>query len=134
MKNRHYILFLFIILVSCQEIPNDERDESNNPLIKSSKEFVMEDGGRIDDEYGSTQEFEKQNLKIEYLTDTIYAEAVQYVNACGDAIAWVEFNGDTLILTTKEQNEELCASAYWYKYQYWIENPDNKKYVIIQKE
>lgn len=134
MKNKHYIILLFIILVSCQDNPNVESDESNNPLIKSSKEFVTADGGHIDEEYGSTKEFEKHNLKIEYLTDTIYAQAVQYINACGDAIAWIELNGDTLIITTKELSEELCGSADWYKYEYWIDNPDNKKYVIIQRE
>lgn len=133
MTNRFYIIFLFGILSSCQGKPDDVKNDLNDLLIKTSKEFVTEDGGHIDDEYGSTQEFEKQNLKVEYFNDTIYAQAVQHINACGDAIAWIELNDDTLVLTTKEQKEELCASANWYKYEYWIKNPENKKFVIKQE-
>lgn len=130
MINKVNLLFILTILVSCQLIQNDEESESNDLLIKSSKEFVIEDGGHIDHKYGSTQEFERQNFKVKYYQDTIYVQTIQYVNACGDAIAWIEINGDTLILTTKEQKEQLCNSAHWYTYEYWIENPDNKKYII----
>jgi hypothetical protein len=115
--------------MSCQVNFQDVDDR----LIKSTKEFVAEDNGQIDDQYGTLQEYEKQNLKVEYLTDTIYAQAMQYVNACGDAVAWIEFKGDTLILTTKEQGEIQCTSASYYKYEYWIKNPKNKKFIIIQK-
>ncbi len=131
--NKFYLILLITFLISCQGQFSELNNEKNNLLMKSSKEFITEDGGHIDEEYGSTQEFEKQNFKIRYLIDTIYVETVQYVNACGDAKAWIELNGDSLILSTKEQAEELCASASWYKYEYWIKNPKNRKFIIRQK-
>jgi hypothetical protein len=130
---RYIGVILLGILISCDS-EVDSKTEKATPLLKSTKVFVTEDGGHIDEEFGSTQNFEKTNLKIEYLTDTVYAQAVQYVNACGDAKAWVKIENDTIYLTTKETKEELCASAVWYKYEYWIANPKNKKYVVVQKE
>lgn len=114
--------------MSCQVNFQDVDDR----LIKSTKVFVAEDNGQFDDEYGTLQEYEKQHLKIEYLIDTIYVQANQYVNTCGNAVAWIEFKGDTLILTTKEQGEIQCTSGSYYKYEYWVGNPENKALVIRQ--
>ena len=120
-------LFLIAVsILSCQS-----KIETNEALLKSTKVFVSEDGGHIDEEYGSIEAFEKSYFKVEYLEDTIHAQAVHYVNACGDAIASFEFKNDTLILNTRETMEELCASADWYAFEYWIANPMNKKYVVL---
>lgn len=128
MINKFFLIFLSIVLFSCQE------DNSKSDLyVKSSREFITEDGPHIDHKYGSISEFKKQHFKIEYLNDTIYAQAIQSVNACGDAEGAVNLNGDTLILTTKERKEELCTSISWYKYEYWIRNKGNKKIIIKQR-
>jgi uncharacterized protein YfdQ (DUF2303 family) len=128
--NNKLLLFLFTtLLLSCQ---SNSRYEGSDLLIKWAKEFVTEDDGSIDEEYGSLQNFVDQHLNIEYTNDTIYAQAMQYVNACGDAIGRIRFQGDTLILDTKETKNELCSSADWYKFEYWIYNPDNKEFVVVQ--
>lgn len=128
MINKFFFILLSIVLISCLE------DNSKSDLyVKSSREFITEDGPHIDHKYGSISEFKKQYFKIEYLNDTIYAQAIQSVNACGDAVGAVNLNGDTLILTTKEQKEELCTSISWYKYEYWIRNKGNKKIIIKQR-
>jgi len=120
-------LVLFIFCIQCGNI-------SHERLIKSSKEFITEDGGHIDEKYGSTQGFEKHFFKVKYIEDTIYAEAMQYVNACGNAIANINIKNDTIILYTFETSKVVCASANYYKFKYWINNPDNKKYIILQSE
>ncbi len=128
------VFLIFVIVVSC----NTDYKKTpfyytvNKALIKSNIEFLFPDGGEIDEEYGSVQQFEKQNLKITYLTDTIFAEAVIAVNSCGKAIAEIKFSKDSLVLTTIETKELLCNSLEWYKYQYWIANPKNKKFVVTQ--
>ncbi len=132
MKKSLLILFL-IMITSCQTEKEINEFHPNNRIIKSSSKFITEDGPHIDDEFGSTQKFEKHYLKIEYRKDTIYARTVQSVNACGNAQAQLVVIGDTIILTTKEISEELCTSTDWYFYEYWISNPENKKYIISQE-
>ena len=127
MKKTIYILFSTLFLFGCQSNENTDI-QVENLLYKSDFKFLFEDNENIDND------FENENLKVEYKRDTIYAQAVQYVNNCGHAIPWVEIIHDTLILTTKELRDTLCNSAKWNKYQYWIKNPKNKKYVVIQKE
>ena len=125
-------LLILTLFVSCNS--DIVSTASQKLLLKSSKEFITEDGGHIDLQYGSTQAFQKQHLKVKYLTDTIHAQAIQYVNSCGNATAWIELSGDTITLSIKEQSKLLCSSSDWYKYDYWITNPTNKKYIIKQKE
>ena len=119
MRNILFSISTSIFIVSC----NFEQ-ESNDLLYDSTKEFITEDNGEIDDEYGSLQEYERQHF--------IYVVAMQYVNSCGNAIAWVELSKDTLIIKTKEIGVENCASADWYKFEYWIKNPENKKFILVQ--
>jgi hypothetical protein len=123
LKYLHAIFLLFFI--SCSG--------SNSILLKSSKEFVTQDGGHIDQKYGSIEGFQKSFFKVIFLKDTIYATAIQSVNACGNAKASIQIEGDTIILSTKEIMKVNCNSKNWHKYKYWIANPKNKKYKIITR-
>lgn len=140
MKAFYIAIFYSFTLVSCQNKSkaNEKKEvlEEDNIvsslLIKSSRTFLTEDGGHIDEEFGSIQEFQKKKFKIEYFSDTINVQTVQYVNSCGNAIGWIDLKRDTLYLTTKEQSEKLCSSSDWYKYEYWILLPDSVNYIIKQ--
>ncbi len=128
-----FVLLALGLLLSCEFGQESDGNDPLELLIKSSDEFVVEDGASIDEEYGSTQQFQQHFFNVEYLQDTIYAEAILSVNVCGDARAAIKINGDTLFLTTQEQKETLCTSSNWHKYHYWIKNPTNKQYIVRQE-
>ena len=140
MKSQSILATIIVVLSSCvspkteAKISEETIHASHDLIVKHTFEYMFEDGPHIDDEYGSVQEFQKQTLKVEYLTDTILAHAMINVNSCGNTIPWIAINNDTIILTAKEQSKELCGSTSWIKYSYWISNPENKKYVILPED
>lgn len=120
------LISIFFLIFSCNN------NSGNSQLLKSTQTFISEDGGHIDEKYGSIKQFQEHFFKVKYLKDTIYAQTVQAVNACGNAKAWIKIKSDTIFLTSKEVADELCASTNWNKYEYWIVNPENKKYIVVQ--
>lgn len=130
-------LFGFI-LFSCNqkaEIPDKQANEKEQIEIHSSllgvgSVFVGEPG---------IEEFKKQQrladnktVKIRYHEEYVIATTWFIVNACGNDVGNIQISNDTIKLLYQQKAEELCASGDIEKVTYFIDNPDKKKWKIIQ--
>lgn len=123
------------------QYPNDyiayyghlENFKNPNPrLLAWSKNFVFSDGPQIEEEYGGLEKFFEKHFEVGYKGDTIFAEAIQYVNECGDAEGTIKINKSVITLSTHETKDILCSSGAYYLFKYVMLNPSGKRYEIGQ--
>lgn len=125
-----HLVFLYLLFgfLSCSN--RDNRHRTHERLIFSSSSFLMEDGEEMDSYYKDRDKFSANYRNVEYIDDTIKVSTLHEINSCGNIIGDIAINGDTIILLTKHIDNYSCASSVYYQFDYLINNPKEKKYII----
>jgi len=100
-------------------------------LIGFKNTFLAEIGS--DEYFKLEKKLKKKKLKIKYINDIIYVSYYAELNTCGKYRGNLECNGDTINLKIELISDELCTSTAIDRLTFIIDNPDEKKKIIIRE-
>lgn len=116
------------ILLGCSSVEEEELIDKR--LLAFKTEYVCEP--MEEEEFAKEIGYaDNKTLKVEYLEDVIYVRAWSTVNACGSYYGNIVVSNDTIQLLCKLKPGDLCSSQSIEKLTYFINNPEKKKWVIV---
>lgn len=131
MKNIIYIWIILFTFSSCNnKSSKKELEPKNKKLLGFKISFIAEFGDEKYDQYET--KVEKGKLEIKYINDIIYVSYLEELNACGKYDGNLEIKDDTIKLKVILISDEVCTSTSIDKLTFIIDNPDEKKKVIIK--
>jgi hypothetical protein len=134
MKNPIFFLILLLTLSSCNlNYSSKNKDQTafkHKNLLGFKISFLAELG---DEKYEQLQrKIASGKMEIKYINDIIYISYNEELNACGDYAGNIEITGDTIKLGVHLTSDEVCTSKSIDRITFIIDNPDEKRKIIIK--
>jgi hypothetical protein len=133
MKQLIYILTILLAFSSCNYTTNKAKSKTepkNKRLLAFKTSFIAELG---DEKYDQLEKEGKiGKIETKYINDIIYVSYYEELNACGQYDGNIEIISDTIKLRLNLISDELCMSTSIEKLTFIIDNPGEKKKVIIK--
>lgn len=127
MKKLILILLATSLLFSCKS----EKKKRNKNLLGFKISFIDELGAENYDFLKN--KVDQDPIETKYINDIIYVSYYQELNACGKYDGNIEISNDTIKLQTILISNEVCTSLSIEKITFLIDNPDEKKKIIIKE-
>lgn len=124
MKNLIQLFSILLIFSSCKSFIQAKHKD----LIGFKLNFITELG---EDKYFEIED-EIGEIKTKYINDTLYISFYEDLNACGKYDGNIEISNDTIFTKIYLTNDELCTSTSIDRATFIINNPDEKKRVVIR--
>lgn len=122
----HLIVGL-MMLTSCSESNNDL--PINSRLLGTKSSFMGEPTDPHSRKYEKLADEGK--IVVDYENQFLIATTWHIINACGKRMTNLKTKNDTIQLMYYETAEELCMSQSIKEVVYFIDNPENKKWVFL---
>src|SRR5690606_39859499 len=133
MKQLFQIFIIIIVFASFNSCSTD-KEKNNEPKHKKLLGFKITFLADLGEEKYFKLEKKVENGKIEtkYINDIIYVSYYLELNACGKYDGNLEIKNDTIKLKVNLISDEVCTSTSIDKVTFLIDNPDEKKKVILK--
>ena len=120
----------FMVITLCYACAPKEPEVVIHPLLIGAKSHEV--GEPVDPESKKYNQYaEKEKVTVKQADGYLIATTWNIVNACGKRRANLSVSNDTINLIYKETSEELCMSVAIDEVTYFINNPENKEWVIL---
>ena len=125
-----YILTLYILALLCFGCRQNQDSLKHAKLLGSQSAYVGEPMDPDAAKYEKLASSDK--VKIENREHYMILTTWYIVNACGNCIPNLDVRNDTINLIYKETSEELCMSLSIEEVTYFIDNRNEKNWVVIK--